>query len=263
MKDKYYDDEYEDEEENDEEYDEKPVRKKGKLNRIIFALAVIIVAVGTYIMCLGYEMYSRAVTTYPLEKMAEDIKTKENFTSIESIPKFYLNAVVATEDRRFYSHNGIDLRSIGRAILTNIREMRLAEGGSTISQQLAKNAYYSQEKSFIRKAAEMFTAFDIEKNFDKNEILELYVNNIYYGDNCYTICDASLHYFDKYPNEMNEWECSLLAGVPNAPSIYAPTANYDLCLERQKEVLSAMVDAGYITEEKSLEIQNSEKTILG
>ena len=140
--------------------------------------------------------------------------------------------------------------SIGRAILTNIRYMELREGGSTITQQLAKNIYFDQSKTFLRKIAEIFMAFEIEDNCRKDEILELYLNTSYFGDGYYCVKEAANGYFDKEPTDMNEYESSMLAGIPNAPSVYAPTKNPDLASQRQRQVLEKMVKYEYITEEE-------------
>lgn len=237
---------YDDDELDMEE--EAPKKKRGGFfNRVLFFFAVIIVAVGTYVACIGYEMYSRAVTAVPVKEMAAEIRSMDNYTSIEDIPDIYLDAVVSVEDKRFYSHHGIDLRSIGRAIVVNIRELSLAEGGSTITQQLAKNQYYTQEKSFLRKAAEAFTAIKIESELSKDDILELYINSIYYGDDCYGIYEASMHYFGVEPSEMSDYQCTLLAGIPNAPSVYAPTVNPGLAEERRIQVVDAMYNAEVIS----------------
>ena len=111
----------------------------------------------------------------------------------------YINAVISVEDHRFYKHPGIDIISIGRAVINDIKAMSFVEGGSTITQQLAKNIYFTQEKKIERKIAEVFMAFDIEKKYDKNEILELYVNTSYFGDGYYTVKEASRGYFAKEP----------------------------------------------------------------
>lgn len=255
---KKYDD-YDDELDYDDEEEVPRKRKGGFFNRVLFFIAVIVVAAGTYIACIGYEMYSRGVTALPPAEMAEQLRSEENYTPLDSIPDIYTEAVVAVEDKRFYLHHGIDLRSIGRAIVVNIKEMRLAEGGSTITQQLAKNQYYTQEKSFFRKAAEAFTAVKIEKELSKDDILELYINSIYYGDNCYGIYDASMHYFGVEPSEMSDYQCTLLAGIPNAPSIYAPTVNPDLAEQRRIQVVNAMYDAGVISAAEMNELLNAEK----
>ena len=148
-----------------------------------------------------------------------------------------------------FTHKGIDLISISRAIFKDIKSLKLVEGGSTITQQLAKNTYFTQSKKFTRKCAEIFMAKEYEKNCDKNEIFELYVNTSYYGDGYYCIKDASLGYFGKEPSEMSLYECTLLAGIPNAPSVYAPTKNPELAKERQAQVIKKMLKYGYLSED--------------
>ena len=134
-------------------------------------------------------------------------------------------------------------QAIGRLI------HRYVEGGSTITQQLAKNLYFSQEKTMNRKAAEVFLALELERNYTKDEILELYVNSIYFGDGYYNVGEASEGYFGKPAAKMNDYECTLLAGVPNAPSKYAPSKNLALAEKRQKKVISRMEACGYLTKE--------------
>ena len=137
--------------------------------------------------------------------------------SLSTLPSTYLDAVVAVEDHRFYIHGGIDLIAIGRAAWNNLWAGELAEGGSTITQQLAKTLYFTQEKRFTRKAAEVFMARALEKTFTKDEILELYVNSIYFGGGYTGVRQASLGYFGKEPSELTKYECTLLAGIHNAP----------------------------------------------
>ena len=122
------------------------------------------------------------------------------------------------------------------------------EGGSTITQQLAKNQYFTQEKKMVRKVAEMFMAFKIESVLDKDKIFELYVNSIFFGNGYYCVADASMGYFGKAPSEMSFDECTLLAGIPNAPTNYNPTASPELARERQAQVIEKMKKAGYLEE---------------
>ena len=150
----------------------------GKFFRTIFILLllVIIVIVG-YFTYQGYDLYQKALNEISVQDKVKQIKSeKPNYTEILELPQDYKNAVIAVEDRRFYTHSGIDLISIGRAVFRNLQEMELVEGGSTITQQLAKNIYFTQEKSFIRKIAEVFMAYEIEKTCTKDEIFELYIN---------------------------------------------------------------------------------------
>lgn len=201
----------------------------------------------------GYQMYQEAVAEISLEDKAASIREKEQFTSYEELPTTYVEAVIAVEDKRFFNHPGVDLLATGRALIHDIQAGSFVEGGSTITQQLAKNLYFSQKKELPRKIAEVFLVMDLEKNFTKQEILELYVNTINYGDGNYCIKDATACYFDKLPKDMNDYECTLLAGVPNAPARYAPTVNLPLARKRQQQVLKRMVVCGYITPESATE----------
>lgn len=218
--------------------------KKVILAMIFFSISIGLVAVGN-----GYDMYKNALSEVPLDVKVESIKEKENFASIEEIPQMYIDAVISVEDHRFYKHNGIDLIAIARAVINDLKAMDLVEGGSTITQQLAKNIYFTQEKKFTRKIAEIFMAFNIEKNYSKEEILELYFNTSYFGDGYYTVKEACRGYFYKELNEMTKYEMVLLAGIPNAPSVYAPTKNPELARQRQKQVIDKMIKYKYLTQE--------------
>lgn len=196
-------------------------------------------------------MYKDAIETLSIEEKIQSIKEKENYTKIEEIPQIYINAVISVEDHRFYSHSGIDVIAICRAVVNDIKALDFAEGGSTITQQLSKNIYFTQEKKITRKIAEVFMAFDIESKYDKKDILEFYLNTSYYGDGYYTLKEACRGYFNKELNEMSDYECLLLAGVPNAPSVYAPTKNLDLTKQRQKQVINKMIEYGYLNKEEA------------
>ena len=171
--------------------------------------------------------------------------------SLDQIPVSLQHAVVAIEDERFYEHNGIDVRGIARAGMKAITTGNFSEGASTITQQLVKNMYYDQNKTFARKAAEAWTALYVERQLSKEEILELYINTIYFGDGYYGLKEASLGYFGKEPQELTDSEAVLLAGIPNAPSAYAPSRHADLALQREKQVLAAMVKYGYLEQSET------------
>ena len=196
-------------------------------------------------------MYKQSIEKISVEDKIAEIKDKENYTNFSELPQMYKNAVIAVEDHRFYKHNGIDIIAIGRSAFNDIKAMSFVEGGSTITQQLAKNIYFTQEKKIERKIAEVFMAFEIEKNCDKDEILELYLNTSYFGDGYYTPKEACRGYFNKELNEMTDYECILLAGIPNAPSVYAPTKNPELAKQIQKQVMKKMIEYGYLTEEEA------------
>lgn len=217
---------------------------------IIFIILGLIITVGIY-TAIGYDMYKKALAETPIAEKVAEIKSKDNYTSFEELPQMYIDAVIAVEDHRFYKHNGVDIFGIARAIINDIRMWELREGGSTITQQLAKNIYFTQSRELTRKIAETFMALKIEKECSKEEIFELYVNTSYFGDGYYCVGDASQGYFDKEPIDMNEYECTLLAGIPNAPSVYAPTNNLDLALQRQKQVINRMVECEYLSQEEA------------
>ena len=202
----------------------------------------------------GYKMYKNALDDKPLEEMVQEIRSQKSYTKISNIPDIYKDAVIAVEDHRYYDHKGIDIIAIGRALLNDIRARELIEGGSTITQQLAKNMYFTQDKTLTRKIAEVFMAKKIESNYNKEEILELYVNYIYYGSGYYDIKSASLGYFDKEPQDLTEGESIMLAGIPNAPSVYNPKVSPKLARERQKQVIDKMIKYGKLSEGKADEI---------
>lgn len=195
-------------------------------------------------------MYKEAIQEMLIQEKVEEIRQKENYTKLSELPQIYINAVISVEDHRFYEHNGIDVIAIGRAIINDIKAMSFVEGGSTITQQIAKNEYFTQEKKITRKVAEVFVAFELEKQYTKNEILELYINTIYFGNGYYNIKDAAKGYFGKSITDLSDSECIMLAGIPNAPSVYAPTQNPELTKQRQKQVAEKMVKYGYLTEEE-------------
>lgn len=233
---------------------------KMKIVKNIFKviLLVIVIFIGVKVN-EGYQMYRSAILETPLETKISEIKEIENYTTLDEMPEMYISAVIAVEDHRFYTHKGIDILSIGRAIVNDIRAKKFVEGGSTITQQLAKNTYFTQEKKITRKIAEMFMAFEIENKCNKEQILELYLNTSYFGEGCYTVKDAANTYFKKGPIYMSDYECIMLAGIPNAPSVYAPTVNPKLAKQRQLQVIQKMVKYDVITEEKAKKILDEER----
>ena len=180
------------------------------------------------------------------------VRENSNFIKLNSLPTYYKDAVVSVEDRRFYSHGTIDFIALARATFSNIKQKDFKEGGSTITQQTAKNLYLIKEKDVSnRKVAEFLIGRDLEKKYNKDEILELYVNTIYFGDGYYGIQEASKGYFNKDAKDLTLYEATMLAGVPNAPSLYAPTINFHLTQSRQKKVVSSMVETGTLSQEEA------------
>lgn len=230
---------------------------KKLLKLVLSFLFVLVFGITAFTVARGYNMYREALAQQSLPERIAEVRAKPNYLPLFELPQTYLDAVVAVEDQRFRQHFGIDLLAIGRAVWNNVTSMNLKEGGSTITQQLAKNLYFTQEKSFIRKIAEVFMAFNLERHYSKDRILELYVNSIYFGDGYYCVRSASLGYFGKEPRDMTDYECTLLAGIPNAPSVYSLTRNPDLARQRQKYVIRQMVEAGYLTEDEGQAIAQS------
>ncbi|WP_255467253.1 transglycosylase domain-containing protein [Raoultibacter phocaeensis] len=221
---------------------------------LLVVIAMLALCVVAFYGSRGYSMYQEALEATPITAMIEQIEASPGFTPIEELPERYLDAVVAVEDHRFYLHPGFDIIATGRALVNDLKAGSFVEGGSTITQQLAKNQFFSQDRELERKVAEVFMAFDLESKLSKEKILELYVNSIYFGDGYYGIRDASMGYFGKAPSELSDSEATLLAGVPNAPSAYAPSENPELARERQLQVLRQMVEYKMITPQESQEI---------
>lgn len=168
----------------------------------------------------------------------------------KDLPKHVTGAFLAIEDRRFYSHWGVDPRSIARAVWSNVTGGR-TQGGSTITQQLAKFTFLTPKRTLGRKAREALIAFWLEAWLSKDEILERYLSNAYFGDNTYGLRAASLHYFYRQPEKLTPAQAAMLAGLVQAPSRLAPTKNPDLAEKRMKLVLNAMIDTGYLTEKEA------------
>jgi penicillin-binding protein 1A len=172
---------------------------------------------------------------------------------IEELPDYVGDAVMAVEDRRFYSHFGIDLIGTARALLANIRAGHVVQGGSTLTQQLAKNLFLTSERTLRRKVQEVMLAFWLESQFSKDEILELYLNRVYFGGGAWGIEAASTRYFGKTASELNLGEAALLAGLLKAPSRYSPVNDAQRAAARATVVLDLMAQTGRITEQERIE----------
>ncbi|UCG14375.1 MAG: penicillin-binding protein 1A [Deltaproteobacteria bacterium] len=170
--------------------------------------------------------------------------------SLDDIPDYLKHAVIATEDRRFYEHAGIDWRGIARALVKDILAGRLKEGGSTITQQLAKVLFLDPEKTLNRKLKEAILALQIERRYRKDEILTLYLNQIYLGGGAYGVEAAANRYFGRHVWELDLAECALIAGLPRGPTLYSPLLNPDKALARRATVVNSLRATGYITEEQ-------------
>lgn len=231
------------------------------IRRLLLLIITVILIAGGILAYKGYKIYKEVLEKTSVADKVAEIKAKENYTELKDLPDFYKNAVIAVEDRRFYKHGPIDPIAIARAVFVNIKSWKLQEGGSTITQQLAKNIYFTQEKSALRKVAEMYMAYEIERNCDKDTILELYLNTSYFGDGYYCVKDASEGYYGKEPKNMNRNEASMLAGIPNAPSAYCPTKHLNLAKQRQVQVLDKMVKYKFITEQDKTDILQEDNSV--
>lgn len=227
---------------------------KKLFKRFISLLIILALCAVGYFGALGYTMYVSVTREKSIEKRIEEVKAQENYTKLEEVPEIFKGAVIAVEDSRFFKHGGVDFISLVRAVVANVKNKEFTQGGSTITQQFAKNLLFSHEQSMSRKVAELFATHYIEENYSKDEILELYLNVIYYGDGYYNIYDASQGYFDVRPKDMSEYQATMLAGIPNAPSVYAPTKNLELAQRRQDKVLERMVETGVLTEDEKNQI---------
>jgi len=190
------------------------------------------------------------------------LPTQRYWVSIDRIPLFLRKALVATEDARFYEHSGIDVRGIARALVKDVVKGRLAEGGSTITQQLIKNKFLTGEKSIDRKVKEVQLAIDFEKKYTKDQILEMYFNEIYFGNGAWGIAQAARLYFDKNPEELTDAECSLLAGVPKNPGRYNPLGELARVSARRSIVLNRMLAVKMITAQQKRGIEAHPATVI-
>ena len=222
------------------------------IRRLLLFILVIIIIVGSVLYLNGNKLYKEKLSEISLENKVSSVREDSNFVKLSSLPTYYKDAVVSVEDRRFYSHGTIDFIALARATFSNIKQKDFKEGGSIITQQTAKNLYLIEEKDVSnRKVAEFLIGRDLEKKYNKDEILELYVNTIYFGDGYYGIQEASKGYFGKDAKDLTLYEATMLAGVPNAPSLYAPTVNFHLTQSRQKKVVSSMVETGTLSQEEA------------
>jgi len=180
--------------------------------------------------------------------LAELFIEKREPVPLETIPRLLRAALVATEDRKFYKHSGVDLKGIARAIIKDIKAGEFVEGASTITQQLSKTLFLTPRKTLVRKIKEAILAFQLERRYTKDEILELYLNQVYFGSGAYGVESAAKIFFGKSVKDLNLAECALVAGMPKSPSRYSPLANPDLAIKRRNTVLRQMRDTDIISE---------------
>lgn len=190
------------------------------------------------------------------------LPAKRYWVGINQIPVFLQNALIAIEDARFYEHGGIDMRGIARAFVKDVMKGRMAEGGSTITQQLIKNKYLKPEKTMDRKIREGVLAMEYERKYSKKQILEMYFNEVYFGNGAWGIVQAARLYFDKTPQELSEIECVLLAATPKAPSRNNPAGDAAKVWQRKNLVLKRMKDLGMITARQEQTLQSRPVSVM-
>lgn len=181
---------------------------------------------------------------------------------LSTLPKYVYMSFVAVEDKRFFTHDGIDVRRVGGALLHNLQSQSLKEGASTITQQLIKNTHLDNQKTVERKINEMMLAIELEKNYSKMQILETYLNTIYFGRNAYGIENAANAYFNKSAKDLSISESAVLAGMIKAPNLYAPDKNAQKCKDRRDVVLQLMLEQNVITDAQYIDAKNADVSYI-
>lgn len=222
-------------------------------------LLLIVCFIIVFLWTAGCSTIGQTVTDVPAPSRIVDVNNKliTTISQTNQIPVEFdqialemRQAIVAIEDDRFYQHFGIDFKGLARAAFINLRNLSIVEGGSTITQQLAKNLYLGPERTIGRKIKELYYTVQLERTYTKDEILTLYLNHVYFGQGAYGIEAAAQTYFDKHARELTLGESALLAGLPKAPSYYAPTTNFKGAKQRQQVVLNRMLELGMITQDQ-------------
>ena len=223
------------------------------LGGIVFGViaGVIFAITGDFPQIRSLETYRPSAVTriYSADKkvLAELFVEKRDPALLKDIPGFLKEAIVTTEDRNFYKHSGVDLKGILRAVTKDILARKFVEGASTITQQLAKTLFLTPQKTLVRKIKEAVLAFQLERRYTKDEILEMYLNQVYFGSGAYGVESAARIFFGKTAKDLSLSECALIAAMPKAPSRYSPLINKELALKRRNIVLKQMKDTGIIT----------------
>ncbi len=225
------------------------------------AVGFVIFSVGDLPQVEALEEYRPSITSRIYSDsnrlLAEFFLENRTPVALEDVPEMLIKALIATEDTRFYSHSGIDSRGIVRALFRNIRAGKILEGGSTLTQQLAKVLFLTPERSYTRKLKEMALALRIEQHYTKREILSMYLNQIYFGSGAYGVEAAAQIYFGKSAKDLNLAECALLAGLPRSPKYYSPFKSPENARSRRAYVLNRMVSAGIITGQQAEEAKKT------
>lgn len=243
---------------------------------LFFAILAVIIGAsgGLLVGCLktipatdqiAIEQPKEATKVYDINGQLISNLFEENrtFAPLNKVPTNLQDAIVSIEDYRFYQHHGIDFKGIGRALWVDITGKGGLQGGSTITQQLAKNVFLTQKRTLERKIEEAFLALQLERKYTKEEILEFYLNQIYFGHGAYGVQAAAQVYFGKNIEQLDLAECALIAGLPKGPSYYSPYENWAAAKSRQATVLNRMAELGYITPEQAQEAKEEELKLPG
>ena len=246
-----------------------PTRRKIVLIALLLFAAVISGTVGGFFLALTHDLPQiKALETFKPAAItriysADKVLLTELFTErrvpvrLTAIPNDLKQAIIATEDRKFYEHTGVDLKAVLRAIVTDIRAGGFVQGASTITQQLARTLFLTPQKSIIRKLKEALLAFQVERRYTKDEILERYLNQVYFGSGAYGVEAAARLFFGKPVSKLTLAECALVAGMPKSPSRYSPLVDESLALKRREVVLNQMARNGLITQEELIVAKSS------
>lgn len=248
---------------------------KISLISIVLLLTFAVIFSGTYLTVNYLKFQTIPLNTESLTSPALQIDVFDNenkpikeenqyngdFCALSELHDYTKEAFISIEDKDFYKHNGINKKRIAKAMVNNLKSMRLKEGASTISQQLIKNTHLSNEKTFERKLKEVALTQKLEKNFSKDEIIESYLNIIFFGNNCYGLESASKYYFNKPAKELTLAESCTLAGMIKSPATYSPITNYENSLKRRNLVLSEMEKDGKISVDEKINVQNQPITL--
>jgi len=233
---------------------------------MFISFVVIIIGLYTYAF-LSPKLELKTAGQYHIYDGTDELLYQGSSTSkwvdLEDINYNLINAVISIEDKNFYNHHGFDYLRIAKAMYTNIKNGKITQGASTISQQYVKNIYLDFDSTWERKVEEAFLTLELEVHYSKDEILEGYLNTINYGQGNYGIANASRYYFNKEPIDLTLEEALILAGIPNSPAYYNPVANYDLSIKRAKIVGQSMVTNGFITQDELDGLFQTEISIYG
>lgn len=231
-----------------------------------FSIIIIILSLYAYAFITPKFNINTNKSIIYYDKYGNDLfqeKEKNDFVELDNISKYVKNSIVSIEDKNFYNHKGFDYLRIVKALLVNFKSKSIKEGASTISQQYIKNLYLTFDKTWERKIQEALLTLELETHYNKNEILEGYLNTIDFGAGNYGIKDASKYYFNKEPNDLTLAEASIIVGIPKNPSYYNPITNYKNAKDRQKDVLRSMVKNKYITKDEMNKTISEELNFYG